>query len=162
MADHIYIQARDEIISRLAAGVSAVSSRVYKQDDQVTDASRCPYLMVEVDAGAAPEDGSLNGSNGTVPAILQDEFIAVNVHCVVQQLQDGDGEKAAFALAAAAETALLATNAAKTLGGIAVNVRRPTVNTSRDTGGALETYAVSLGFQVWLRHLESRPDSFTY
>lgn len=163
MANHVIIQTRDAIIARLVAGVSAVSSRVYKRDSEAVDASKCPHLVVEIGDFSSPaESGSLNGGDATTPRILQDTLVVFLVRCVVQQVQDADAEDAAFDLVTAVESTLMGTIAGKTLGGTIVDLHRLGGSPAQDSGGELETYSVVLQFQAWLRHLQGTPDSFTY
>lgn len=163
MANHVIIQTRDAIISRLVAGVSAVSGRVYKRDSDPVDAARCPHLVVEIGDFSSPaESGSLSGGDPTTPRILQDTLVVFLIRCVVSQVQDADAEDAAFDLVTAVEQTLMGTIAGKTLGGTIVDLHRLGGSVEQDSDGELETYSVVLQFQAWLRHLQGTPDNFSY
>ena len=158
MADHVIIQVRDAVITKLQAGVSAVSNRVYRADQEPTDAGSCPFLMVELGADGDERIG-VNGGT-TAPANLEQIALTIIVHCVVKQ--DGDAEAAAYNLRRDVETSLLGTIAALTLDGKIQMTTRLSGDPQQNTLGDQEAYKVALQFQMLIYHLESSPDSFTY
>lgn len=161
MTDHVVIQVRDEVVSRLKAGVAAVSDRVYLMHEvppEEIDASNSPFLVVQVGDDGAELIG-VNGAS-SAPAVLEDLNLALFVHCVVKM--DGDAEKTAYGLRADAETALLATDDALTLGGKVVTLTRVAAANNRDEALDQGAYAVALQLEAKIRHLEGSPTSFTY
>ena len=159
MADHVIIQVRDAVISRLTSAVTAVSSRVYRSDEEPTDASLCPFLMVEL-AGDNDERIAINGGAvAGIPANLESIALTVMVHCVVKQ--DGDAEAAAYNLRRDVESALLGTVAALTLDGKVQMTTRLAGEPRQDSVGDQEAYKLALQFQMLIYHLESQPDSFS-
>ncbi len=163
MADHVIIQVRDDVIARLKAAVTAVSSRVYRPDeapqpDEVDD-SRVPYLMVRVGDDSDDPMG-VNGGDGSAPQLLESINLVLYVYCAVKQ--DGDAEKAAYNLRRDVETALLGTVAGLTLGGKAQLVKRVAGANNRDDAIDQGAYSAALQFEVQIVHLQGLPDSFTY
>lgn len=158
MADHVYIQVRDEFINRLKAGVSAVSNRVYTFDEEPIDESKCPYLIVEIGDDQAQPD-AVGGRSADPPDLLEFVQLRVGVHCVVSL--NADPEKAAYALRATAETTMLGTLDALRLGGKAVRVRRVGGDNGVQATGETAAYRASADFVVDLYKLERLADSFT-
>lgn len=158
MADHVIVQVRDALITRLKAQVSAVSNRVFRMDEEPTDLDQCPYLMVQLGADNDERMG-VNGS-ASDPSILEDINQTIFIHCVVKAA--GDMEAAAYNLRRDVETALLATAAGLNLDGKVAMTTRVGAQPEQDSEGELEAYAVALQFEFKIRHLEGSPDSFVY
>lgn len=158
MANHVIIQVRDAVITKLQSGVNAVSNRVYRKDEEPTDSGSCPFLMVELGSDVDERIG-INGGT-TAPANLEQIALTIIVHCVVKQ--DGDAEAAAYNLRRDVETSLLGTIAALTLDGKIQMTTRLAGDPAQDSVGDQEAYKVALQFQMLIYHLESSPDSFTY
>lgn len=163
MADHVIIQARDALITRLKAGVSAVSGRVYRSDEapqpDEVDESRVPFLVVQL-GGDSDEPIGINGASGSDPELLEDINQVMYVHHVVKQ--DGDAEKAAYNLRRDTETALLATAAGLRLDGMVQMVMRVAGSNNRDDDIDQGAYDATVQLEVKIRHLQGRPDSFTF
>ena len=158
MADHVVIQVRDAVISRLSTAVTAVSGRVYRMSQEVTDADACPFLRVRVGPDNCERMAMNGGSNQ--PLILEDINLALFVHCVVKQ--DDDPEKEAYALRSAVETSLLGSNAGLTLSNTVVDTIRLGGSPEQDDTLDVEAYSLVLQLEIKIRHLESQPESFTY
>lgn len=154
MADHVIIQVRDAVITKLKAGVTAVTNRVYTSDQEPVDDSLVPFLMVELQ-----DDSAERISVGGFGNLLEDVQASVIVHCVVKAL--GDVEQAAYNLRRDVETTLLSTTAGATLDGKIVNTQRLGGSPTRRSNGDYEGYAIALQFVMTIRHLESNADSFS-
>jgi hypothetical protein len=162
MADHVIIQARDQLITLLKAGVAAVSGRVYRPDEAPkpgeVDETRTPYLMVQV-GDDSDEPLGINGGAGE-PQLLESINQAFFVHAVVKQ--DGDAERAAYNLRRDVESTLLATANALTLGGRIQMLTRLAGANNRDDAIDQGAYAAVVQLQARIFHLQGSPDSFTY
>lgn len=163
MGDHVIIQVRDDVISRLKTAVPDVSNRVYRPDEAPqpgeVDDSRVPYLMVRV-GDDSDEMMGVNGASGTDPQILEAINLVLYVYCAVKQ--DGDAEKAAYNLRRDVESAFLATADGLSLGGKVQNVSRVAGANNRDDAIDQGAYSAALQFQIQIVHLQGQPDSFTY
>lgn len=159
MADHVFIQVRDEFIDRLKAGVTAVSNRVYTFDQEPVDESKCPYLIVEISDDQAQPD-AIGGAADDPPSLLELVQVRVGVHCVVSV--NTDPEKAAYALRATVETTLLGSRNALSLGGKVLRVRRTGGDNGVQAMGETVAYRASAEFIVDIYKLERLADSFTY
>jgi hypothetical protein len=162
MADHVIIQARDAIITRLKAASTAAGSRVYRVDEyQMGDIDvTSPFVVLELGDDADEVIGVGSGADASAPQILEDIALTVFVHCVAKL--DGDAEKTAFNLRGQVEASLLGSLAGKTLGGLVADVRRPAGAVARNQETDQEIFQSTLQLEVLIRHLQGEPTSFTY
>lgn len=162
MANHVVIQVRDAIVSRLAAAATAAGSRVYRTDQwllgEIEDTS--PFIVVEVGGDDAEVMALGSGAASSAPQILEDLNLTVFIHCVAKL--DGDAEKVAVNLRGEVEASLLGSLAGKTLGGLVVDVRRPGGSAVRNQEIEQEVFGSVLQLEVQIRHLQGEPTSFTY
>lgn len=161
MTDHVVIQARDDIVTRLKAAVTAVSNRVYLMHEvqpEEVDADNSPFLVVQV----GDDTAEILGVNSADAAreILEDLAVPVFVTCVVKA--DGDAEASAYELRAVVETALLGTVDGNTLGGKVQRISRVAAANNRDEALDQGAYAITLQLEVLITHLQGSPTSFTY
>lgn len=162
MAEHVIIQVRDDIISRIKAAATAASTRVYAPYEVPVEevSTTSPFVIVEVgdDQDTRQAIGSGAAVNG--PQILEDIVVSMFVHCIAKL--DGDAEKTAYALRGQIETALLGSNAGLTLGGLVLMLTRVAGFNNRDQAIEQEAYSAGMQLAVQIRHLEGSPTSFTY
>lgn len=162
MTDHVIIQVRDDIITRLKAGVTSVSSRVYRKDEiqpEEIDATNSPALVVWL-GDDVDERMGMNASSSGIPSILEEINQTLFVGCLAKA--DGDVEKTTYNLRADVETTLLGTDAGLTLGGKVVMLTRVAGANNRDDAPDQGAYNALLQFEVKIRHLEGLPTSFVY
>lgn len=162
MTDHVIIQVRDEVITRLKAGVTSVSNRVYLKHEvpqpEELDAALSPALVVWL-GDDADERIAVNGDSNA-PAILEDINLVFFVSCLVKA--DGDIEKTAYNLRGEVEATLLGSNAALTLGAKVSMLTRVSGVNNRDDSPDQGAYNAQLQFEAKITHLEGQPTSFTY
>lgn len=162
MADHVIIQVRDAIITRLKAASTAAGTRIYRVDEyQMGDIdATSPFVVLEV-GDDADEVMSVNGgADPAVPQILEDIALTVFAHCVAKL--DGDAEKTAINLRGQVEASLLGSLAGKTLDGLVADVRRPAGAVARNQETDQEIFQSTLQLEVLIRHVQGSPTSFTY
>lgn len=161
MTDHVIIQVRDELISRLKAGVSSVSSRVYRKDEIQSEempAENAPALIVWLGDDSDERIG-VNGAD-SAPAILEDINLTIFVACMTKA--DGDTEKTAYNMRSEVETTLLGSDAGLTLGGKVAMITRVAGSNNRDDTPDQGAYNAVLQIEAKIRHLEGLPTSFVY
>lgn len=162
MADHVIIQARDAIITKLKAGVSAVSNRVYKFGEvefESVDEANSPFILVQL-GDDTEEIVGINSADSSVLDVLEDMRPTIFVHCIAKQ--SGDAEATAYNLRRDVESTLFATQAARTLDGKVQGVYRIAAANNREDALDLGAYSSVLQLEVHIRHLDRLPDSFTY
>lgn len=160
MTDHVIIQVRDDLVTRLKAGVTSVEERVYLGHEVPAEEVRAedsPFVVVTLGDDAAEIVG-VNG--GVSPSILEDINATYFVHCVAKM--DGDAELAAYAVRAEVETTLFSTVDGLQLGGKVVRIVRVAAANNRDEAGDLGAYNVALQIEAKIRHLESAPTTLGY
>lgn len=161
MTDHVIIQTRDEIISRLKLAATAAADRIFRWDEvppQEVAAENSPFIVVQV-GDDTDERMAINGSPAE-PMILEDINVTVFIHCVAKA--DGDAEKISMNLRGDVEAALLGTAAGLTLGGKVLMITRVAAANNRDEALDQGAYNEALQLEVKIRHLEAQPTSFTY
>lgn len=160
---NVIIQVRDDLITRLKAGLPSIESRVFAfgelQLEEVAE-DDLPAIYVEVADDSAEDVGVNGGSSDDVPNVLEDLDVGYNVYCIVKQ--GGDAEKLAYALRSEVETALFDSIGARTLDGKVVWLRRQAGANNRDDAIDTNAYSASLRLVGKIRHLDKNPDSFTY
>ncbi len=162
MADHVIIQVRDAIITRLKAAGTSAGTRIYRIDEWLSTeiGASFPFAVVELGGDTDETMGIGSGADPSGPAILEDMNVTVLVHAIAKL--DGDAEKTAFNLRGEIEASLFGSVAGKTLGGLVVDIRRPGGAVSRNQEIEQEVFSSSLQLEVQIRHLQGNPTSFTY
>lgn len=162
MAEHVIIQVRDDIISRIKAASTAASTRVYAPYEVPAEevSTTSPFVIVEVGDDQDERMAIGSGADPAGPQILEDINLNVLVHCIAKL--DGDAEKTAYALRGEIETTLLGTAAGITLGGLVSMLTRVAGFNNRDQAIEQEAYNAGIQLAVKIRHLEGSPTSFTY
>lgn len=162
MTDHVIIQVRDEVITRLKAGVASVSNRVYLKHEvpqpEELDATLSPALIVWLGDDSDERIGVNGASNA--PSVLEDINLVFYVACLAKA--DGDVEKTAYNLRSEVETTLLGSDAALTLGGKVSMLTRVSGANNRDDAPDQGAYNALLQFEAKITHLEGQPTSFIY
>jgi hypothetical protein len=162
MTDHVIIQVRDAVITRLTAASTAAGTRVYKAGDVDVEqiGETVPFLLVRV--GQSPRERMAigSGSDSAAPQVLEDIYLALMVHCVTKM--DGDSEKVAYNLAGEVDVSLLATMAGKTLSGLVFDITPVSLDPDQNQFADQQAYQVLAEYRVIIRHLEGAPTSFTY
>lgn len=162
MADHVVIQVRDAIITRLKAASTSAGQRVYAPHElEMEDVSTTsPFAVVEIGGDQDTRMGLANGADPAATQILETIALTVFVHCIAKL--DGDAEKTAYALRGEIEASLLATSAGLTLGGLVQMIARVAGFASRDQAIEQEVFNAGIQLEVQIVHLEGNPTSFTY
>lgn len=160
---HVLIQVRDEVITRLKAGVPSVANRVYRYDEvppEEIPEDLLPAVVVWLGDDHAERVGENGDGDPTVPSILEDITQVIYIACAVKTTSDP--EKTAYDIRSEVETTLLGTSAGLTLGGRVVMLSRVAGSNNRDDALEIGAYNVQLQLEALVRHLERLPTSFTY
>ena len=162
MADHVIIQARDAIITRLKAAATAAGTRVYRTDEWLLGEieTTSPFAVVEIGDDTDEVMAIGGGANPAVPEILEDIVLVVYVHCVAKL--DGDAEKTALNLRGQVEASLLGSLAGKTLDGLVFDIRRTGGEVARNQDTDQEVFNARVQLEVVIRHLQGDPTSSSY
>lgn len=162
MADHVIIQVRDALITRIKAAATSASTRVYAPHEvQLEDVNvTSPFAVVEVGDDQDSRMGLANGADPAATETLETMSLTVFVHCIAKL--DGDAEKTAYALRGQIEASLLATAAGLTLGGLVQMITRVAGFANRDQAIEQEVFNAGMQLEVQIVHIEGSPTSFTY
>lgn len=152
MADHVVIQVRDDIVTRLNA-ITSILNKTFVWDDAARKEGEMPCVLVEMQ-GDQDEPGAIG-----FPA-PEDMLVEYLLRILVEQTTDC--EKAAHNIRADIESVLLGTVDGKTLGGKVQWLARSGADNERTFDGEKPVYRCTLRITAHLRHLESQPTSFVY